>query len=117
MRLGLSQVTFEMGIIIKFFNCAVNLQVRETIGGMLKKAASGVLAILPCSRTPCTLRASKWLRPCWTDFFEHSLQLMLAVSSWACIICHGREIFNSPIGGRDTERLGEKYRHFVWLLS
>ena len=45
--------------------------------GMLKKAASlrqgygrqasGVLAILPCSRTPCTLRASKWLRPCWTD--------------------------------------------------
>ncbi len=40
--------------------------------GMLKKAASGVLALLPCSRTPCTLRASKWLRPCWTDFFEHS---------------------------------------------
>ncbi len=35
--------------------------------GMLKKAASGVLAILPCSRTPCTLRASKGLRPCWTD--------------------------------------------------
>ena len=33
MRLGLSQVTFEMGIIIKFFNCAVNLQVQETIGG------------------------------------------------------------------------------------
>ena len=51
MRLGLSQVTFEMGIIIKFFNSAVNLQVRETIG------------------------------------------------------C------------RDTERLGEKYRHFVWLWS
>jgi hypothetical protein len=63
--------------------------------GILKKAASGVLAILPCSRTPCTLRASKWLRPCWTDFFEHSLQLMMAVSSWACI-CHGKEIFNSP---------------------
>ena len=63
---------------------------------MLKKAASGVLAILPYSRTPCTLRASKWLRPCWTDFFEHSLQLMMAVSSWACI-CHGNEIFNSLI--------------------
>jgi hypothetical protein len=62
--------------------------------GMLKKAASGVLAILPCSRTPCTLRASKWLRPCWTDFFEHSLQLIIAVSSWACI-GHGNEIFNS----------------------
>jgi len=44
--------------------------------GMLKKAASGVLALLPCSRTNCTLRASKRLRPCWTNFFEHSLQLM-----------------------------------------
>jgi len=31
--------------------------------GMLKKAASGVLAILPCSRTKSTLRAPKWLRP------------------------------------------------------
>ena len=35
--------------------------------GLLKKAASGVLAIFPCSRIPHTLRASKWLRPCWTD--------------------------------------------------
>jgi len=34
------------------------------IKGMLKKAASSVLAILPCSRTESTLRASKWLRPC-----------------------------------------------------
>jgi len=40
------------------------------IKGMLKKAASGVLALLPCSRTESTLRASKGLRPCWTDFFE-----------------------------------------------
>jgi hypothetical protein len=63
--------------------------------GMLKKAASGVLALLPCSRTESTLRASKWLRPCWTDFFEHSLQLMIVVSSWA-FICHGNEIFNNP---------------------
>ena len=31
----------------------------------------------------------------WTDFFGHSLQLMMAVSSWACI-CHGSQIFNSP---------------------
>ena len=31
----------------------------------------------------------------WTDFFEHSLQLMMAVSSWACI-CHGNEICDSP---------------------
>ncbi len=37
------------------------------ISGMLKKAASGVLVFLPCSRTESTLRASKRLRPCWTD--------------------------------------------------
>ncbi len=29
----------------------------ETMMGLLKKAASGVLAIFPCSRTPRTLRA------------------------------------------------------------
>jgi hypothetical protein len=38
--------------------------------GPLKKAASGVLAIFLCSRTTGTLRAQKWLWPCWTDFFE-----------------------------------------------
>jgi len=32
LRLGLSQVTCEMDIIIKFFKNAVNEQVRETIG-------------------------------------------------------------------------------------
>ena len=63
--------------------------------GMLKKAASGVLALLPCSRTQRTLRASKGLRPCWTDFFEHSLAF------W-CRYLRGRvfasrcELFNSP---------------------
>ncbi|GEM_PF-5989580 len=62
---------------------------------MLKKAASGVLAVLPCSRTQRTLRASKRLRPCWTDFFEHSLAF------W-CRCLRGRlfasrcELFNSP---------------------
>jgi len=65
-------------------------------GGMLKKAASGVLALLPCSRTESTLRASKGLRPCWTNFFEHSLPLLLSVLSWACIGLWS-EIFNSPI--------------------
>ncbi len=53
--------------------------------GMLKKAASGVLALLPYSGTKCTLRASKRLRPSlrhdsgqdWTDFFEHSLPLTM----------------------------------------
>ena len=43
---------------------------------MLKKAASRVLAILPCSRTESTLRAPKGLRPYWTNFFEHSLSLV-----------------------------------------
>ena len=63
--------------------------------GMLKKAASGVLAILPCSRTPCTLRASKWLRPGWTSFFEHSLPLTMRGLSGAFIGCWS-EIFNRP---------------------
>ena len=36
--------------------------------GMLKKAASCVLATLPCSRTVSTFRASNWLRP----FLRHS---------------------------------------------
>ncbi len=40
------------------------LHKRKLIMGMLKKAASGVLALLPCSRTESTLRASKGLRPC-----------------------------------------------------
>ncbi len=68
------------------------------IKGMLKKAASGVLALLPCSRTESTLRASKGLRPCWTDFFEHSLQLTMLGSSGA-FIGYGKEIFNRPIKG------------------
>ncbi|MEC4681955.1 MAG: hypothetical protein VST67_14825 [Nitrospirota bacterium] len=67
---------------------------------MLKKAASGVLAIVPCSRTESTLRASKWLRPCGTDFFEHSLPLMMSVSLRGCM-GHRREIFNGPLRGFD----------------
>jgi len=63
---------------------------------MLKKAASGVLALLPCSRTESTLRASKGLRPCWTDFFEHSLSLMLVIFPGA-LMGHGHEIFNRPL--------------------
>ena len=38
--------------------------------GMLKKAASCVLGLLACSRTPRTLRAPKALRPCWTTFLN-----------------------------------------------
>ena len=46
--------------------------------GLLKKVASGVLAIFPCSRTGSTLCAQKWLWPFlraasgqgWTNFFE-----------------------------------------------
>ncbi len=63
---------------------------------MLKKAASGVLALLPCSRTMSTLRSSKWLRPCWTNFFEHSLPLMLVVCPGA-FVGSWHEIFNRPI--------------------
>ncbi len=40
--------------------------------GRLKKAASCVLGLLACSRTPCTLRAPKALRPCWTAVFNLS---------------------------------------------
>ncbi len=84
-----------------------------SIRGMLKKAASGVLALLPCSRTMSTLRASKGRERRWTDLFEHSLQLMMAASSWA-FICHGSEIFNSPKQGklflREPLGTGEKQR-------
>jgi len=76
--------------------CRVSRESLETISGMLKKAASGVLALLPCSRTGSTLRAPKGLRPCWTDFFEHSRQLLMSISPRACM-CHGIEIFNRPI--------------------
>jgi len=83
-----------------------------SIQGMLKKAASlrqgygrqasdsmpaeaasrRQVAILPCSRTMSTLRASKGLRPFlrlrsgqdWTDFFEHPPPLTIRGSSRAC---------------------------------
>jgi len=64
--------------------------------GMLKKAASGVLALFPCSRTEYTLRASKGLRPCWTDFFNHSPPLLTSIVCRA-FTCHRREIFNRPL--------------------
>ena len=52
--------------------------------GMLKKAASGVLALLPCSRTGVRSAQVKQaiLRPCWTDFFEHSHRPLISNSSW-----------------------------------
>jgi hypothetical protein len=37
---------------------------------MLEKAASGVLALLPYSRTGCTFRASKELRLAERNFFN-----------------------------------------------
>ncbi len=61
--------------------------------GMLKKAASGVLALFPCSRTMSTLRSSKGLRPCWTNFFEHSLPLMRTAFPGE-FMGHEPEIFN-----------------------
>jgi len=63
--------------------------------GMLKKATSGVRALLPCARTKSTLRASKWLRLCWTDFFEHSLPLTMCGSSRA-LLGYWSAIFNRP---------------------
>ena len=70
--------------------------VKTPMVGMLKKAASGVLALLTCSRTACTFRASKGLRPCWTDFFDHSPWWLISVVPEA-FTCHGREIFNRPM--------------------
>jgi len=76
-------------------NHVVSSREWKLIQGMLKKAASGVLwlcqsgshrqgvAVLPYSRTMSTLRASKRLRLCWTDFFEHSLPLKMLGSSGA----------------------------------
>ncbi len=68
---------------------------RPSCRGMLKKSASGVLVLVPCSRTGSTLRAPKGLRPCWTDFFDHSRRLLVSISPRACM-CHGIEIFHSP---------------------
>ena len=70
---------------------------------MLKKATSNVLALLPCSRTKSTLRASKGLRPCWIDpserlracFFEHPLPLTMRGSSGA-LIRYWSAIFHRP---------------------
>jgi len=79
-----------------------------SIVGMLKKAASGVLAILPCSRTKCTLRASKWLWPCWTTsrlredmLFEHSRWLLMLATLWT-FWGYLREIFHRPMVERES---------------
>ncbi len=75
---------------------------RQASGSMPAEAASRrQVAILPCSRTPCTLRASKWLRPCWIDpserlracFFEHSLPLTMR-GSFGAFLGYGSVIFN-----------------------
>ena len=86
--------------------------------GMLKKAASGVLASLPCSRTVSTLRAPNWLRPCpwkraswrpwvWAGdkaiFFDHSPRLLISISSRAC---HVWAYLTGPVGGKDV--MGKK---------
>ncbi len=86
--------------------------------GMLKKAASGVLALLPDlrarrlgalrrsrSRTESTLRGSKRLRPCWTNpsvrlrpcFFEHSLSLLWVVFFSDASTGSDPELFNRPL--------------------
>jgi hypothetical protein len=55
--------------------------------GLLKKAASGVLAFLPCSRIQHTLRTKKRLRPCWTNFLNRPAAFDFVTSSWAHV--HG----------------------------
>ena len=62
---------------------------------MLKKATSGVLVLLPCSRTESTLRAPKRLRPRWTNFFDHSSWLLTSIVPLA-FTGHGSNIFNKP---------------------
>ncbi len=70
---------------------------RQASGSMPAEAASRrQVALLPCSRTESTLRASKGLRPCWTNFFEHSLPLTREGLSRASM-GYGPEIFNRPI--------------------
>jgi hypothetical protein len=81
---------------------------------MLKKAASGVLAMSPCSRTVSTLRASTWLRPCWTDFFDHSRLLLIPISSRACM-GHVREIFNRLTMELSVEMLNDERREGVLI--
>ena len=60
--------------------------------GLFKKAASGVLGPLSSSRTPCTLRAPKPLRPCWTAFLNSPspFRVLGHVSRTVC----NPEIFN-----------------------
>jgi len=65
------------------------------------------VALLPCSRTMSTLRASKGLRPFlrlrsgqdWTNFFEHSLPLMMC-GLFEDFIGYSRELFNRPFLGK-----------------
>jgi hypothetical protein len=74
---------------------------------MLKKSAIGVLATLPCSRTGNTLRASMWLRPCWTEFFEHPREVLMSVFSHA-LMCDALEIFYPFISDDKGSSLGTR---------
>ncbi len=65
----------------------------------MKKAASGVLAIVPCSRSTSTLRAQKGLRPCWTTFLnspDAADSEQLPGEIWPLI----SSLFNTPGEGR-----------------
>jgi hypothetical protein len=73
------------------------------LSGWIKQG--GVLAILLCSRTMSTLRASNkgealpdlasYSQPGWSNFFDHSRPLLQSISSRACM-GHLKEIFNRP---------------------
>ena len=64
--------------------------------GMLKKATSGVLAILSCSRTGSTLRASKIAAALLDDFFDHSRRLPVLKFSRAHPGFFARNIQQAP---------------------
>jgi hypothetical protein len=77
----------------------------ETLLGLLKKAASGVLANFPCSRTGSTLCAQNWLRPCWTNFFERPVASDIqrpcgSMCPWELLL------FNTPLLEKHWHYLG-----------
>jgi len=71
------------------------------IQGLLKKAASGVRAIFPCSRIASTLRAQKWLWPCWTTFLNRpkASDMHAGPGYWHLLLS---SLFNTPIQPTST---------------
>ncbi len=76
--------------------------------------SSGVLAILPCSRTPCTLRASKWLRPYPSGFLQPPLgQELISVRFRSVLFRRSRWGALAPNNYHDTIGVSLLYRQFI----